>query len=124
MSKEVTFGINNFNKPAEYDNVDADIIRLYYIIMGRHDRLGFQISRYRFKQIANSISEIENKLKEHISRVCPDIYIESIDINQTTSNSLRLSISIFKSETEERKTLFFGITEDKTKTIVNILKNN
>ena len=123
MSKEVTFGINNFNRPAEYDSADADTIRLYYIIMGRYDRLGFQISRYRFKQIANSISEIENKLKEHISRICPDIYIESIDITQTSSKSLRLSITIFKSETEERKMIFFGITEDKSRTIVSILKN-
>ena len=123
MSKEVTFGINNFNKPAEYSGADADTIRLYYIIMGRYDRLGFQISRYRFKQIANSISEIENKLKEHISKVCPDIYIESIDITQTSSKSLRLTISIFKSTTEERKMIFFGITEDKSRTIVSILKN-
>lgn len=123
MNKELTFGIDNFNQPATYDKTDADAIRLYYILMGRYDRLGFQISRYRFKQIANSLNEIENKLKTHISKVCPDMYIESIDLKQTSSNSISLSITILKSDTEERKILFFGITEDKTKTIVSILNN-
>jgi predicted RNA-binding protein YlqC (UPF0109 family) len=133
MSKVPVFSINEFKKPKVLENVDADIQLIYYIIVGRADSsvipdLKYDINRYRFENLIDSKSEIESSLRNHITRIAPEIYLDSIDISRIlgpdtrATKALHFTINVINQKSKQRNSIFFKISKkDQNYLLVEIL---
>lgn len=129
MSIEPVFDIDEFNKPKQFESSEADNVVLYRIIKGRDNShvsrgIGFDIEQYRFTEIMSSRSEIETKLRNHVTEICPEIYVDSIDVNMIDAKTLYFGINVIKQESQIRDSIFFKITKsDNSYSLVELINN-
>lgn len=129
MATDPVFDIDEFNKPAQYSGPDADILNLYRIIKGRDNShvtngIGFNIEQYRFEEIISSKTDIETRLRNHITEVSPEIYLDSINLNVIDRKTLFFIINVIKQQSGMRDTIFFKITnKDNTHLLVELINN-
>lgn len=133
VSKLPILSINEFKKPKVLEGAQSDIQLIYYIMVGRSDSsiipdLKYNINKYRFENIENSKSEIESSLRDHITKVAPSIYLDSIDITQINSSNTRINktlhftINVINQTNNQRSSIFFKITKkDQTHLLVEII---
>ena len=128
MANEPTLSIDAFNKPELLKNTDADALRVYYIVMGKYDKhmtkeVCFDLRKYRFHEIVTSKSKIETGLRSIIDKIAPDIFLDSINVNQVNDRTIHLTVKIIKTESDDRNEIFFSIKKSKSdKFLVDLLK--
>lgn len=126
MSIELLFDVNDFNEPAYASGSDADALLLHNVLLGRDDShitrgVGFNIQKYRFKEITNSVGEITTELNNHCAKYVPHIYIDSLQAQTTTGENIILLINIKNLTSGESKNVYFNITSTSTKMLVDIM---
>jgi hypothetical protein len=134
MAKIPILSINEFKKPKVLEGVESDIQLIYYIMVGRSNSsvapdLKYNIDKYRFENIENSKSQIESTLRDHITKVAPAIYLDSIDIVQIsgsdtrTNKTLHFTINVINQTNNQRSSIFFKISKkDQTHLLVELIK--
>lgn len=127
MSLEPVFDVDEFNNPKLFEGAEADVNLLYHIITGRSDvhvtpDVCFNIQKYRFKDLEQSASDIETRLRNHIDTVAPEIYLNSIDIKTVDDKKIYLTMNVYNDTTGKRNSILFKITnKDNTKLLVDLV---
>lgn len=135
MSKSPLFSVNEFNKPKILEGARSDLVLLYYIVIGRDDSnitpdIKFNINKYRFTEIEKAKSEIETSLRNHITLVAPEIYLDNIDVtrvntgNSRTNKLLYFTLNIINQSNNQRSSIFFKITNKEQNHLLVELVNN
>lgn len=125
--KELLFNIDNFNKQKTVDGAKGQGLLLHHSLMGRRDgthisdQLAFEISRFRFDDMATSANQIATQLKDHCNKYLKGIYIDDISIKLKTQRSFNLFINIADSKTSNTGVIIFSVEKKDTEVLVNLL---
>lgn len=124
--KEYLLDVDSFNQPKVLSGKDADIQLVYNALMRREDdsfldNLSYMIQRFRFKELNESISEIQNTLLEYCRTKIPTVNINDITIKKRTDTSFYLIIEILNDDDNETSNMIFDVKQEKDKLLVDIL---
>lgn len=124
--KEYLLDVDSFNQPKVLSGKDADIQLVYNALIRREDdsfldNLSYMIQRFRFKELNESISEIQNTLLEYCRTKIPTVNINDITIKKRTDTSFYLIIEILNDDDNETSNMIFDVKQEKDKLLVDIL---
>lgn len=124
--KEYLLDVDSFNQPKVLSGKDANIQLVYNALMRREDdsfldNLSYMIQRFRFKELNESISEIQNTLLEYCRTKIPTVNINDITIKKRTDTSFYLIIEILNDDDNETSNMIFDVKQEKDKLLVDIL---
>ena len=128
--KELTFDIDNFNRPKTYDGAKGQSILLYHSLAGRRndthvtDELAFAIRRFRFDNITDITSKLRNELETHCEKYLPGIYIQDLTVTKRTKTSILLSVTILDKVKNAQGVIVYTVEKTPTEVLVNILSTN
>ena len=128
--KELLFSIDNFNRPAEYENTLALAKLIQNLILmepGTYPNMpemGVNIGKYRFEFLDSQLIRLlKDKITEQIQIYIPDHDVDYIHIeafyneNKTIKNTLGLVFALNKSS----KQIFLILKQDKHYNIISNL---
>lgn len=126
--KELLLDVDNFNTPKVLNHVDGEAEQLLNMLVGRKDvrvtpGVAFEVRRYRFKELKESISSIENDFREHCNKYLPGIYIDSLHVRARTEESLLMVMTIIEKETNAARNIIFNIEDKKTSLLIKLIQN-
>lgn len=99
--KELSLGIDNFNKPGTVSGKDAWVRLATYLLFMRKGsypsapEMGIDIQSYDFAFMDDAIDSLKNSIRDQISTYYPDIPLQSVTVeSKEISGQMILLISL------------------------------